>query len=131
MSTAAQQAAYRKHRHLRGPRTVDATGTRRRLQALAAIGWSTSEIERHAGVGHGVLVQVLNNRARVTITKRDLVAHLYARLAYLPRQGGNAGRVRADAVRRGWPSPLAWNDIDRDAEPADLSHLARMAGLAS
>ena len=101
---------------------VDATGTRRRLQALAAIGWSpellADELARHPSS----LRRSMTNPSVTARTARDITA-LYERLLNTsPLRGTNsqcaaADTSRARAVARGWLPPMAWDDIDTDDPP--------------
>lgn len=121
MSHAGYQAAYRKDVYLYGPRLVDATGARRRLQALARLGWSAYELERLAGAGRGTFGQVLYNRTYVTVAKHAVISGLYERFAMTPCTSPTAGRTARTAARKGWASGMAWDDIDRDSAPVGLA----------
>lgn len=97
-----------------GPRRpVDATGTRRRMQALVAIGWSISRLGEqlaitniHATIKHDQVY------ARTAIAVRDL----YARLWDTPppetthRERYAASRSRNYAKAHGWLRPIWWDD---------------------
>lgn len=101
------------------PAHVDSIGTARRLQALAAIGWSLDELTMYLGWPKG---SVQNRRTArwptVTRATADRVARVYDELSMTP---GPSSRARDLAVRRGWSPPLAWNDDEIDdpaAKPA-------------
>lgn len=100
-------ADYAKRVYLnRGPLRVDATGTRRRIQALAAIGWTFSEQARRAGVS----VQALHRYTRTETTTpvvRDRVHRLYDELSGTP---GPSKYARTTAARHGWARPIDWDD---------------------
>lgn len=104
-------------------RRVDATGTRRRIQALMCLGWSQSELARRTGIHQEVFSEHLH-RDLVTTKSRDRVAELYESLSHLlpptetRGQRISVNRTRALARRNGWAPPLAWDDIDADAKPA-------------
>jgi hypothetical protein len=108
---------------------VDATGTRRRLQALAVQGWSLREVSRRSGVDHNVLCLVRSGKKdMVALKTRRTVAGVYEaiRTAEPPHGTGGertaAGRNRSLAQQMGWPSHWAWDDesIDTpDARPAE------------
>ncbi|MFJ8746662.1 hypothetical protein ACIRL2_45905 [Embleya sp. NPDC127516] len=95
---------------------VDATGTRRRLQALIALGWSRPALAEHTPRSAemlGILARARHVEARSALDIRDL----YNRLSMTP---GPSRRARAEGVQRGWPTPLAWDDHtidDPDARP--------------
>jgi len=102
---------------------VDATGTRRRLQALIAIGWPAElladQLHRRPNTVHRSMTS-----ASVTARTAHEVAGLYERLcnATPPRatseQRAAADAARAHAAAQGWPPPLAWDDIDTDTSPS-------------
>lgn len=103
-------------------RQIDATATRRRLQALAACGWPIRELARRLGVDQAHVAAIIHGRlqylAGPTVAK---IAALYDQLWDLPPQdaGVRAGNVRlalAAAARHRWAPPLAWDD-DTIANP--------------
>lgn len=95
---------------LAGGVTVDATGTRRRLQALVAIGWPQSRLGQRLGVDPSNMNALLT-RSRVTAATARAVAALYDELWDTPApQSPGATRARRHAAARGWPPPLAWDD---------------------
>lgn len=103
---------------------VDPTGTRRRIQALVACGWTLAEIERHTGVRRRTLSRALTHD--IFAATRTAVAVAYEALwdqptpAETARDRQNRGRSLAKARIEGWLPPLAWDDdtIDRpDAKP--------------
>jgi hypothetical protein len=86
--------------------TVDATGTRRRLQALAAIGWPTTHLATRLGTSQRSVQRWYHQRT-VQRSIAERVAALYEALSMIP--GPNlAARTRAHAA--GWVPPLAWDD---------------------
>jgi hypothetical protein len=86
-------------------RPVDATGTRRRVQALA---------RRLAG-------------GQVPPDFADRVRRLYDQLWNVTPVGLAADRARAAARRFGWVSPLAWDDHEIDV-PAATPDLGERTG---
>lgn len=96
-------------------------GIQRRLQALAAIGYSSQAIAEHVGVHPSTL----NNLRRHPDPKfvRDNLARrivntynaLHMRPVNTPRA---AAGQRTLTEQRGWLAPLAWDDIDFDSTPA-------------
>jgi transcriptional regulator with XRE-family HTH domain len=114
------------HMRLRAPeaRRIDPTGTRRRLQALVAMGWTFWELS--ARMGHA-RTWALNVTRSGTVTRktRDTVAALYEELWHAePPQSttverSSYRRSRTLAKRHGWPGPLGWDDIDTDPEPEE------------
>lgn len=101
------------HRGVR--RRVPVTGTRRRIQALARMGWPARDVARLLGISQQALHEsIAPDRQEVTRARHDAVAALYDTIAY--RRGPSA-RVAKMAENRGWASPAAWDDIDTDPAP--------------
>lgn len=97
---------------------LSARGTVRRLQALAAIGWTQTELADRMGM----LVTnfsplILGYRPRVTASTADAAAELFRTMWDKPRSGGWSNRARVIAASRSWVGPLGWDDIDKDPEP--------------
>lgn len=113
-----KKANYRKRRYLnRGPMLVDATGTRRRIHALAAIGWSATELADRLGYDRSTISKWTQVRM-VHVDTRARVIDLYEQLAMTPGPNRVARRV---AAASGWPPPLLWDDEtidDPNAVPA-------------
>jgi hypothetical protein len=114
----------------RAPRShVVATGTRRRLQALIAVGWPHDELAAGLGRSSAGLRRSMLSDSVTAQTAQDVRA-LYEQLWNLcPPQSTDDQRAAADAARtfaaeRGWLPPLAWDDIDTDPDPR---HHARHA----
>ncbi len=109
--------------------SVDATGTRRRLHALHAIGWSRRELARRLGVQHNSLRHMeLTGRTSAGLARS--VQALYDELwDATPPTGTSRERVaveaaRAWARREGWVPPMAWDDDEIDnpaATPAAVT----------
>lgn len=97
--------------------TVDATGTRRRIQALAAFGWSITQ--QAAEVGWTVSnLHALLSRELVQRTTAQTVEDLYDKWSMTePPSGYARTRVLAVARKHGWFPPLAWDDDSID-DPA-------------
>lgn len=116
------RAHARNHKKLRcipNPH-VDATGARRRIQALARLGWSTAELSRRLGKHRSYLLKVLRNK-QLEPTTVLTVMRLYDELSMTWCTSPTAGRTAAAARRRGWHPPLAWDDStidDPSARPA-------------
>lgn len=100
---------------LAGHALVDATATRRRLQALVAAGWSQAKLGRRLGVLPSNFGALLRG-ARITAATGWAVAALYDELwDRRPPQAAHrekiaANRARNYAAARGWPPPAAWDD---------------------
>lgn len=101
---------------------VNGRGTRRRLQALAAIGWNHHEIARRLGYPRWKVNKALEG-AYVDIRVHDDIAALYDELwDQQPPTHTRAQRVGRSyaltvARRHGWLPPLAWDDLDTDPAP--------------
>jgi hypothetical protein len=119
LAVAAVDANRAQHRR------IDATGTRRRLQALVATGWAPAALGRQLDRSASNLRRILTTQAVSSRTARE-VDDLYERLWNTrPAQDTPARQRRADAARAearaaGWPPPLAWDDIDSDPDPPAL-----------
>lgn len=105
---------------------ADSTGTRRRLHALVATGWSQARLARELGMT-GANFGAMMRRDQVTAGTAREVGDLYDRLWNQPppehdqRTRIAASRARRHAADRGWAPPLAWDDDlidDPSATPA-------------
>lgn len=97
---------------------VDATGTRRRMRALVALGWSFREQALNAGIA----VDPYRRSAGVggvRLATARMVGDVYDRLSMVRPDGRAAGWSRQFAHRCGWFPPLAWDD-DRIDDPDAL-----------
>jgi hypothetical protein len=98
---------------------VPSAGTRRRIQALVAIGWSMAKLADRLGVQPTNLPAVLN-RPNVLVATRRAVVSLYDELwdtappTDAHRDKIAASRARNMARRNGWPPPMAWDDDEID-----------------
>jgi hypothetical protein len=93
---------------------IDATGTRRRTEALAVLGWSGARLAREIGMGKDNFNTCLRGQ-RVSARFARKVASLYDRLwSQKPEdhgvQGQLANRTRKQAASAGLHGPLAWDD---------------------
>jgi hypothetical protein len=106
---------------------IDPTGTRRRLEALAAIGWSVAALADRGHLDRQPLDAALRHQpvhARTARAVRDLYAELWASPRPAPdhRARGAVARARNRAATRGYVPPLGWDEDDLDdpyATPAD------------
>ncbi len=110
---AARLDALRGH-----PRTVDSTGTVRRVNALRRLGWTLGEIAAASGTSRRSLRDSLS-RPKVRATTAERVRAAYDELwdATPPPLGrGNATRAytRGHAARNGWALPMQWDDATID-----------------
>jgi hypothetical protein len=91
---------------------VDATGTRRRLRALAAIGYTRPQLATRLHETPSRISYLLTAPAVATVPAAlDARARLvYDELWHPWPEGPAAARARAAARRRGWAVPMAWDD---------------------
>ncbi|MCB2413672.1 hypothetical protein LGT39_12535 [Demequina sp. TTPB684] len=114
---------------------VHVVGTRRRLQALVALGWPARVLQARLGASSSTVSHLLNPRRNKTrwvrASTRASVVALYAELSSTPpppsRQASVARRLAFD---RKWAPPAAWDEDDLDnpaAKPAGI--LARSSRI--
>lgn len=119
LNTARRREAYRAARVVSGRDVyVSSLGVSRRLQALAVIGWSPAVLGERMGL---TVTTVSDYRSRATpqvrLSTHKRIDALYRELQFTPADGLGASRVRKNAQRNGYKSPMYWEDIDRDALP--------------
>ncbi|MEU9806247.1 DNA-binding protein [Mycobacterium sp. NPDC050853] len=97
---------------------VSTVGTVRRLQALAAIGWSFDALAKMMGTHRNVLLSLLK-RERMLARRAREIAELFTRLHLTP---GPSEKARRHARGNGWPVPFAWDEdtIDDPSATPDL-----------
>lgn len=100
---------------------VDATGTRRRIRALQALGWRFVDIDaacgRPAPSAGCTWSHNLVRQEKVHIDSAEAVAEAYERLSMTLATSLLANRTRTMAASKGWAPPLAWDDDTID-DPA-------------
>lgn len=103
------------------PLRLPAIGTQRRIRALMALGYSLPTLAGELGIAVGNLSKKFH-QPNVNRDTYERVAELYERLAMKPPPTGwQADRTRGIGSRRGWPTPLCWEDIDDpDEKPNGL-----------
>ena len=95
---------------------ADPTGTRRRLQALGALGWSKAAIAAATGIHERQIAQLRSWDRPIWRSTAERVRRGYDALSMrLPPDTPASRRNRTYAARRGWAPPLAWDDIDDPA----------------
>ncbi len=118
----AHRIYQKRHREGRAElRHVDGSGTRRRIQALWAIGHTSQTISAATGGTYSRQhIQLIPYRPMVSTSTRDAIAAAYRELVGVP---GTSVKTRARAVAAGYPTPARWgDDIDDPAavpEPDD------------
>jgi hypothetical protein len=108
------------------PGVTDATGSRRRIQALNAAGWPTVVLADRLPTGR-VAIRTIHRQTHLYARTADAIAGLYDELRNKrPEKNGvltaSAHRARLRARRSQWPSPRYWADRmdvidDPDFEP--------------
>ncbi|MCX5365875.1 hypothetical protein OG864_45075 [Streptomyces sp. NBC_00124] len=97
---------------------IDPTGTIRRIQALAAIGWPIASTAEKAGYTPSYLFNII--AGRIPTVPRD-VAHRFATIyRQYSSHPGTSEFARSSARRNGWHGPLAWDDIDNPAAQPEI-----------
>lgn len=90
--------------------TIDAVGSRRRIQALMYIGHTCPTIGRRAGFSPDWMRRIAAGWVRtVSIETAMAIARAYRELVSQP---GISSRARIHARKHDWDGPLAWDDID-------------------
>lgn len=111
-------ASHKRRTLLRRHLSVDITGTRRRLQALFALGWRYQDLGDRLGVGKArVWSLVQGDQTRVYLATAAKVRALYDELSMTVPEGPTFDRQRRWAAKLGFAPPLAWDDEDLD-DPA-------------
>lgn len=117
---------------------VDATGTRRRLQALATQGWTLAQLAARAGLPDRQAVDRAMRASTTSAGTARTIRALYDQLwnqrptpANRHEQAAITRTIRY-AKKQGWAPPLAWDDDtidDPDAAPDTGEHARRGADL--
>lgn len=103
----------------RRPARVPTIGARRRLQALACLGWTTDDVARRIGMQGHYLGITLRRQATITRELHERISEVYEELWDQQAPPSHDGRsVRAVAARLGWAPPMAYDDIDHDDAPS-------------
>ncbi|WP_318202918.1 hypothetical protein [Streptomyces sp. SCL15-4] len=97
-------------------------GSARRVQGLAAIGWTVRQTAQATGVPEQFLRDLLGGRYRRISKERAAAITRVCRARYLiPGPSAVARRV---AARNGWAPVTAWEDIDDPACEPDIGRAA-------
>lgn len=115
---------------------IDATGTRRRIRALVAMGHSLRAIAIDAGISHDVPTRISrpsNPHQWVHVDIADAIRETYNRLWDQPpaesttREKDKATMSRNRAAANGWLPPAAWDDdqIDDPTYTPNITPLRR------
>ncbi|WP_407563363.1 hypothetical protein [Streptomyces sp. 184] len=93
--------------HPAGGVYIDATGSVRRVRALAAIGHTQQAIAEAAGTGTCRVSRLALGATTVRQVLADKIHNAYVQLSNVP---GASVQSRNLAARRKWAPPLAWDD---------------------
>jgi hypothetical protein len=94
---------------------IDGTGTRRRIQALAAAGWPSNAIHAHVNHVTHKAIERLRTCDRVTARTARAVRDFYERVAEQTAEAHGvtpwiAGRTRTYARKYSYANAMAWDD---------------------
>lgn len=124
--TEARILAVQPHEDMRPLVYVDATGSRRRLQALARLGWSQRKLAHHIDSDHKTTQRIQNGQLpQIRRHTAERITALYDQLWDKP---GPSPRTIQHAIRQGWALPLEWDDdaLDNpDATPHIVPNVNR------
>lgn len=104
-----------------------AVGTRRRLQALSATGWSSSQLATRLGVTRSAVATLRSTKQdRVLATTAAAVAALYEDCWWRTPPGRNRDLVRTETWAAGfaWSDPSRWTSTNFDDPTAQPARLA-------
>lgn len=114
----AYERRRRKHRQVYGTELkVDATGTRRRIHALMALGHNSKTIAEACGWTTGEAVLEVSRRSWVQVKTAKTLAAAFEELGMVV---GASAETRRRAQRQGWLPPLAWDNIDDPDEKPSI-----------
>jgi transcriptional regulator with XRE-family HTH domain len=117
----AAKSRYEKARHLYGNRMVPALGTRRRIQALMALGHSGADIGRRLGVTYQSVHKYERDTAELIFASTaEKVARVYDEMSMTLPTSPHQHRIRKKAAARGYAPPLAFDCIDTDPHPRGI-----------
>jgi hypothetical protein len=103
---------------LRPRNKIPGTGTVRRLQALARMGYSVLGIAERTGLNEVYLrILIRSPHSLVTVRTARTVREFYRWALAREPDGKFRNRSRSWAESNGWLGPGHWDDIDRDARP--------------
>jgi hypothetical protein len=109
-----------------GTLCIDATGTRRRIQALQTEGHSLGTIAAAVDTTRWRIGLIAAGQATVTQAIADRIADAYREFSTTPAPNDRtAARARSTAAAKNWHGRDFWDDVDRiddpDFDPASLT----------
>lgn len=118
---------WMKRYRMSAPRSIDAIGSHRRVQALEAIGWTRADISKELGHKRDYIKHVL--AADVIFTRTaEAIENVYEQLSETVPQDAPTRRAgqwrkhettRERARKAGYPPPSAWFGVDIDDPEAE------------
>lgn len=111
---------------LAGGAVVDATGARRRIQALCAIGWSVQKVSQRSGIDRQAIDKIMRGAATSARTVRAIREAYDGLWDEAPAESTHyekcaVSRTRNHARAAGWAPPMAWDDETIDDPEATPS----------
>ncbi|MEJ6549880.1 hypothetical protein PQI66_10020 [Corynebacterium sp. USCH3] len=120
-STTLRRATAEKLRRATPDMTglVPILGTRRRLRAWRAAGWTTREIQEATGIPAWTVQEIVSDQCRISTVSRTRHQTVAAAFATETQQVRRPADRRI--TRKGWPLPAEWDNPDNpDENPAIL-----------
>lgn len=108
---------YHKRRLIQPPKKTSSLGSRRRVRALEALGWSQPVIAKEMGLAGAGSFNSIFRSSTVTSTRAAKITEVYERLSMTIPEGRDAEVTRRRARKAGYAPPLAWDDPDLDPKP--------------
>lgn len=111
--------------HARGiKRSIPILGSRRRLQGLAALGYTQTELANYLNVSKQRIYQWTTQERyqRIYPATAEAINAVYEQLCMVIPTGSGRKVMREKARAKGYLPPLAWDDIDTD--PVDTADYA-------
>lgn len=100
---------------------VDCARSRRKVQALAAMGWSAKHVGALLGITQQAMSRILA-RDTIRATTAERIDRAYDALEMkVPPDDEWTRRTKNRARKEGWQPPLAWDDIDAGILAGGLS----------
>ncbi|MGQ4353226.1 hypothetical protein [Streptomyces drozdowiczii] len=100
---------------------IDATGSRRRIQALAAHGWPMPSLAAPIGINPCSVNRITRQVRVYTSTARAVLDVYNTHATASPQEHGipqwKSDRARREAQAKGWPDPLWWEDMGHIDDP--------------
>jgi hypothetical protein len=111
--TAANTREHKLYLLGRKPKLIDPTGSRRRIHALLALGWTYGEISTACNrTSRNWACYVATSEGRIRSDVAAVIAAAYEWMSTTIPDGPYRDRGRSIAAAKGWHLPEAWDDID-------------------